>query len=106
MAFSRQEYWSVQRFLSPGDLPDLGIERSSPELASGSLITEQPEKPRSVICLALNKLLLLTLLCTCDRKQIKTQLSQQIQSTEEDFRHFHRFQGSLTRRVSPMRLPT
>ena len=26
MGFSRQEYWSVLPFPSPGDLPDLGIE--------------------------------------------------------------------------------
>ena len=32
MLFSRQEYWSGLSFPSPGDLPDLGIERSSPAL--------------------------------------------------------------------------
>ena len=26
MGFSRQEYWSILPFLSPGDLPDPGIE--------------------------------------------------------------------------------
>ena len=29
MGFSRQEYWSVLPFLSPGDLPDPGIEPAS-----------------------------------------------------------------------------
>ena len=32
MGFSRQEYWSGLPFLSPEDLPDLGIEPRSPTL--------------------------------------------------------------------------
>ena len=32
MGFSRQEYWSALPFLSPGDLPDTGIEPRSPTL--------------------------------------------------------------------------
>ena len=32
MGFSRQEYWSGLPFLSPGDLPDPGIEARSPAL--------------------------------------------------------------------------
>ena len=32
MEFSRQEYWSVLRFPSPGDLPDPGIKPGSPAL--------------------------------------------------------------------------
>ena len=32
MGFSRQEYWSRLPFLSPGDLPDPGIEPGSPAL--------------------------------------------------------------------------
>ena len=35
--FSRQEYWSVWPFPSPGDLPDLGIEARSPALQADSL---------------------------------------------------------------------
>ena len=31
--FSRQEYWSGLSFLSPGDLPEPGIEPGSPALA-------------------------------------------------------------------------
>ena len=31
MAFSRQEYWRGLPFLSPGDVPDPGIEPESPE---------------------------------------------------------------------------
>ena len=32
MGFSRQEYWTGLPFLSPGDLPDPGIEPESPAL--------------------------------------------------------------------------
>ena len=32
MEFSRQEYWSGQPFLSPGDLPNLGMEPRFPSL--------------------------------------------------------------------------
>ena len=32
MGFSRQEYWSVSLFLSPGDLPDPAMEPGSPAL--------------------------------------------------------------------------
>ena len=32
MGFSRQEYWSVLPFPSPGDLPDPGFEPRSPAL--------------------------------------------------------------------------
>ena len=31
MAFYRQEYWSGLPFLSPGDVPDPGVETESPE---------------------------------------------------------------------------
>ena len=34
--FSRQEYWSGKPFLSPGDLPDPGIESRSPALHTDS----------------------------------------------------------------------
>ena len=40
MGFSRQEYWSGSPFLSPGDLPNLGIEPPSPELQADYLPTE------------------------------------------------------------------
>jgi len=42
MGFSRQEYWRRLPFLSPGDLPDPGIEPvslASPVLAGRSFIT-------------------------------------------------------------------
>ena len=42
--FPRQEYWSQLPFPSPGDLPDPGIEPTSPALASGFLTAEPPGK--------------------------------------------------------------
>ena len=44
MGFSRQEYWSRLPFLSPEDLPDLGIEPGSPALQADSLPSEPPGK--------------------------------------------------------------
>ena len=44
MGFSRQEYWSGLPFLSSGDLPDPGINRS-PVLQADSLPPEPPGKP-------------------------------------------------------------
>ena len=44
MGFSRQEYWSGLPFLSPGDLPDPGIEPESPALQAHSLPAELPRK--------------------------------------------------------------
>ena len=35
MGFPRQEYWSGLPFPSPGDLPDPGIEPTSPALTGG-----------------------------------------------------------------------
>ena len=45
MRFSRQEYWSGLPFPSPGGLPDLGIEPSSPSFEANSLPSEPPGKP-------------------------------------------------------------
>ena len=44
MGFSRQEYWSGYLFLSPGDLPDPGIEPTSPAVVGGFFTTEPPGK--------------------------------------------------------------
>ena len=44
MGFSRQEYWSGLPFLSPGDLPDPGIEPRSPILVADALTSEPPGK--------------------------------------------------------------
>ena len=42
MGFLRQEYWSGLPFLSPGDLPDPGMELKSPALADGFFTMEPP----------------------------------------------------------------
>ena len=39
MGFPKQEYWSGLPHPSPGDLPDPGIEPTSPALAGGFFIT-------------------------------------------------------------------
>ena len=44
MRFSRQEYWSGLPFLSPGNLPDPGIELGSLALRADSLPSEPPGK--------------------------------------------------------------
>ena len=49
MGFPRQEYWDGLPFPPPGDLPQPGIEKSSPvfpALASRFFTTEPPEKPK------------------------------------------------------------
>ena len=46
MEFSRQEYWSGQPFPTPRDLPNPGIESSSPALQVDSLPSELPGKPQ------------------------------------------------------------
>ena len=45
MGFSRQEYWSGLPFPSPEDLPDRGMEPSSPAFEADALTSEPPEKP-------------------------------------------------------------
>ena len=45
MGFSRQEYWSVLPFPTPGDLPDTGIEPRSPTMQADALASEPPGKP-------------------------------------------------------------
>ena len=45
MGFSRQEYWSGLPVPSPGDLPDPGIELTSPVLQADSLALSQLRKP-------------------------------------------------------------
>ena len=47
MEFSRQEYWSGLSFLSPGNLPDPGIEPGSPQLWTESVPSESPGKPNA-----------------------------------------------------------
>ena len=45
--FSRQEYYSWLPFPSPEDLPDSGMEPSSPAMAGRFFTTESPWKPHS-----------------------------------------------------------
>ena len=49
MGFSRQEYQNGLPFLSPGDLPDPGIELRSPALQTDSLPTVLQRKPTKQI---------------------------------------------------------
>ena len=44
LGFSRQECWSGLPFPSPGDLPDPGIEPTSPALQADALQFEPPGK--------------------------------------------------------------
>jgi len=48
MRFSKQEYWSRLPFPSPGDLPDPGIEPTSPALKADSFPAELQGKPREI----------------------------------------------------------
>ena len=45
MGFFRQEYWSGLPFPSPGDLPDPGIEPTSPAMQADSFLSEPPGNP-------------------------------------------------------------
>ena len=49
LEFSKQEYWSMQSFPSPGDLPNSGIELGSPASHADSLPSEPPEKPIEIL---------------------------------------------------------
>ena len=46
--FSRHEYWSVLPCPPPGDLPNPEIEPRSPPLQVNSLLSEPPEKPKTI----------------------------------------------------------
>ena len=47
MRFPRQEYWGRLSSPSPGDLPNPGIERTSPALAGGFFTTEHTREAHS-----------------------------------------------------------
>ena len=53
MEFSRQEYWSGQPVLSPGNLPNPGIKTGSPALQVDSLPSEPPGKPLNFLTMTL-----------------------------------------------------
>ena len=48
MEFSRQEYWNGLPFLSPGDLPNPGIEHRCPALQADSIISQSLFKLMSI----------------------------------------------------------
>ena len=52
--FSRQEIWSGLPFPPPGDLPDWGIDPTSPALAGRFFTTEPPGKPFTVLRVAIS----------------------------------------------------
>ena len=54
VGFSRQEYWSVLPFPSPGDLPNTGIEPGSPAFQADALTSEPPGKPISKYSILFN----------------------------------------------------
>ena len=45
VGFSRQEHWSGLPFLSPGDLPNPGIEPRSPALQTDASLSKPLRKP-------------------------------------------------------------
>ena len=45
VGFPRQEYWNGLPLPPPGELPDLGIEPTSPVLVGSFFTTEPPGKP-------------------------------------------------------------
>ena len=47
MEFSRPKYWNGYPFPSPGDLPNPGIEPTSPALQADSLPIEPQGKPKN-----------------------------------------------------------
>ena len=49
MGFLRQEYRNGLPFLSPGELPDPGMEPTSSVLAGGFFTDKLPGKPRDII---------------------------------------------------------
>ena len=51
VGFLRQEYWSGSSFPSPGDLPERGIEPTSPELQVDSLLLSHWGSPIEIITL-------------------------------------------------------
>ena len=62
MGFPRQEYWSEFPFLSPGDLPDLGIEPRSPTLQADSIPAEPQGKPKRTVYMCITE----SLCCTAE----------------------------------------
>ena len=53
MGFPRQEYWSGLPFLSPGDLPDSGLEPGTPALQADSLPLSHQGSPDIYLCVCI-----------------------------------------------------
>ena len=53
MGFPRQEYWSGLPFLSPGDLPDSGLEPGTPALQVDSLPLSHQGSPDIYLCMCI-----------------------------------------------------
>ena len=60
MEFSRPEYWSVQLFPSPGDLPNPGIEPRSPALQVDSLPSDPQGSPIQSETVIMDSIVLIT----------------------------------------------
>ena len=61
MEFSRQEYWSGLPFLTPGDLPNPGMEPVclvSPAVTGGFFTTEPSGKPSEKVLISKKKFLI------------------------------------------------
>ena len=54
MGFPKREYWSSLTFLSPGDLPDPGIEPRSPPLWADSLLSEALGSSPYILCIVVS----------------------------------------------------
>ena len=54
VGFPRQEYCSRLPYLSPGHLPNQGIELTSPALVGGFFTTEPPGKPCVILIALIN----------------------------------------------------
>ena len=66
MGFPRHSYWSGLSFPSPGDLPDLRIQPTSPALAGRFFTTEPPGKPLHQVVETISPLLELGGSYLCD----------------------------------------
>ena len=74
MGFSRQECWSGLPFPTPGDLPNPGIEPTSPILAGRFLPLAPPGKadPEFCLCLGVEITAWAERLCTCFHAGLST----------------------------------
>ena len=75
--FSKPEYWSGQPFPSPEDLPNPGIETSSPVLQADSLPAESQGKPLCVcvcVCVCIHTSTLLHNDCPNEDTDLKLYL--------------------------------